>query len=54
MDIDRDTVLILTKEVTQCEDCKCDCHCKEELHTPADPLDRGGLCVCEDCQCKKA
>ena len=51
MDIDRDTVLILTKEITQCSKCHCDCHCEDELHTPSDELDRGGPCGCDECSC---
>ena len=54
MDIDRSDVLVLTKEVSQCSNCKCDCHCESELHTPSDELDSGGPCVCDDCKCKKA
>ena len=54
MSIDREDVLILTKEVTQCAKCHCECHCNEELHTPSNELDSGGPCVCEDCQCEKA
>ena len=54
MDIDREDILILTDEVTQCANCKCNCHCNEELHTPSDELDTGGPCVCEDCKCQKA
>ena len=54
MDIDREDILILTDEVTQCANCKCDCHCNEELHLPSDEFDKGGACGCDDCQCRKA
>ena len=54
MDIDREDVLILTDEVTQCAKCNCNCHCNEELHLPSDELDKGGACDCDECQCKKA
>jgi len=53
-DIDRDTVLVLTKEVKQCSKCHCDCHCESVMHTPSDELDTGGPCVCDDCKCKDA
>ena len=52
MTIDRDSVLVLTEEVKTCKSCGCDCHCKDNLHTPNDELDSGGPCVCEDCECK--
>ena len=50
-DIDRDTVLVLINEVTQCSKCHCDCHCGSELHTPSDELDTGGPCGCDECKC---
>ena len=40
------------QEVRTCNSCGCDCHCKDNLHTPNDELDNGGPCVCEDCECK--
>ena len=45
MDIDREDILILTDEVTQCANCNCNCHCNEELHLPSDELDKGGACA---------
>ena len=51
MTIDRDSVLVLT-ETVKCSKCNCDCHCKDNLHTPNDELDSGGPCVCDDCKCK--
>ena len=49
MNIDREDILVLTKEVKQCSNCHCDCHCNTELHTPSDELDTGGPCVCDEC-----
>ncbi len=40
--------------MTTCANCSCDCHCNEELHTPSDPLDTGGLCTCDKCECSEA
>ena len=54
MSIDRKDVLILTDEVTQCANCKCDCHSESELHRPSDELYKGGACGCDECQSKKA
>jgi len=34
--------------MTKCKKCNHSCHCNEELHS-----DEYGLCVCEDCQCKR-
>ena len=53
-DIDREDILVLTKEVKQCSKCHCDCHCESVMHTPSDELDTGGPCVCDDCKCKDA
>ena len=52
--VDRTDILVLTKEVSQCSNCKCDCHCESDMHIPSDELDSGGPCVCDDCKCKKA
>ena len=51
MSIDREDVLILTDEVTQCSKCHCDCHCESELHLPKEELDTGGPCGCDECSC---
>jgi len=34
--------------MTKCKKCNHDCHCNEDLHA-----DEYGLCVCENCQCKR-
>ena len=34
--------------MTKCKKCNHDCHCSGDLHA-----DEYGLCVCEDCQCKR-
>ena len=34
--------------MTKCKKCNHDCHCNGDLHA-----DEYGLCVCEDCQCKR-
>ena len=51
MSIDREDILVLTDEVTQCPKCHCDCHCESELHLPKEELDTGGPCGCDECKC---
>ena len=34
--------------MTKCKKCNHDCHCNGDLHA-----DEYGLCVCENCQCKR-
>ena len=36
--------------MTKCNDCHCDCHCSEELHSHHYD---GDLCTCENCKCKR-
>ena len=45
MSIDREDVLVLTKEITQCSKCHCDCHCDDGLHA-----DEYGICTCDECK----
>ena len=37
--------------MTKCKNCKCDCHCDSPMHLPKDELDKGGACVCDNCEC---
>ena len=39
--------------MTKCKNCHCDCHCNSAMHLPEDSLDKGGACVCDNCECKK-
>ena len=39
--------------MTKCKNCHCNCHCDNEMHLPEDSLDKGGACVCDNCECKK-
>jgi len=38
--------------MSKCKNCKCDCHCNSPMHLPEDALDKGGACVCDNCECK--
>jgi hypothetical protein len=40
--------ITLRKKMSKCKKCNHDCHCNGDLHA-----DEYGLCVCEDCQCKR-
>ena len=40
--------------MTKCKNCHCNCHCDNEMHLPEDSLDKGGACICDNCECKKA
>ena len=37
--------------MTKCKNCNCNCHCDSAMHLPEDSLDKGGACVCDNCQC---
>ena len=37
--------------MTKCKNCQCDCHCDSAMHLPKDELDKGGACVCDNCEC---
>ena len=37
--------------MSKCKNCQCDCHCNSEMHLPKDELDKGGACVCDNCEC---
>ena len=39
--------------MTKCKNCNCNCHCDSVMHLPEDSLDKGGACVCDNCECKK-
>ena len=39
--------------MSKCKNCQCDCHCNSEMQLPKDELDKGGACVCDNCECKK-
>ena len=36
----------------KCKNCQCDCHCNNTMHLPEYSLDKGGACVCDNCECK--
>ena len=38
--------------MTKCKNCNCNCHCDSAMHLPEDSLDKGGACVCDNCECK--
>ena len=38
--------------MTKCKNCNCNCHCDSVMHLPEDSLDKGGACVCDNCECK--
>ena len=40
------------KKMGKCKNCQCDCHCDSPMHLPPDELDKGGACVCDNCECK--
>ena len=40
--------------MTKCKNCNCNCHCDSAMHLPEDSLDKGGACVCDNCECKKS
>ncbi len=39
--------------MAKCKNCQCDCHCNSAMHLPKDELDldKGGACVCDNCEC---
>ena len=37
--------------MTKCKNCQCDCHCDSAMHLPKHELDKGGACVCDNCEC---
>ena len=37
--------------MSKCKNCKCDCHCDSAMHLPENELDKGGPCVCDNCEC---
>ena len=36
----------------KCKNCHCDRNCDSPMHLPPDELDKGGACVCDNCECK--
>ena len=38
--------------MSKCKNCQCDCHCDTPMHLPKNELDKGGACVCDNCECK--
>ena len=38
--------------MSKCKNCQCDCHCDSPMHLPKNELDKGGACVCDNCECK--
>ena len=39
--------------MSKCKNCHCDCHCDSIMHLPENDLDKGGACVCDNCECKR-